>query len=877
MVFGPAPEGDASVVISITADTREVADKLNEIEKMAEEAAKAAGHHYTAFVSGFEMAMKRVSEIAIQTGRSVQEVGSDFDLLKSQVTQSDTVIQQLGQHFNATWADTKKGAEEANTSAQNLLKTLKQIAGIGSAIAIFRQLWTAFTNTIKESVAVFGEATIAQFKFEVGVRAAQRLVGEAAGTMEEWTGFVQDLREQFQIFSTKDITAATAKVILLTRELGFTAEQMQETTKASIILAEVSGFKVEEAARRLALFLDTGYTRGLAQLGLQISKTTVEQYALANGIEKTWNEMTRAERASLGLAVVLEQTGRLADDAGRIIETYQGQMMALEAAQTDAMVALGEDAAFLTLAWARVKTFVIEKVLPDFIKGLKNLVKSAIEDIGDLIEGFAQLVSFVTRLNEMGLKEFAKDFKNQFTLVLEDGARASQMFVDQLNKELFPAYSEFGNETSENFGIFGEEIADAEGNLDSFSDALKKLGDTLEREYKRMTEGIEKAIQDRDRAIEKLNEDFAYDLIDAARDLGFKLVDIDRKFADRREDAWRKYYDDIAMLSWNTNNKIAEAQAEFRLNELQEQREFDLEMQRMQRKYLFDLEDAVRERDARAVINIMRRFQMDRQQAIEEFELRRREREEELAQDIAMIRRQEEIRRMELKRSLEIRLRDLEIQRIRERAAAREAYQRELNDIFENEARRREAIRKLFDQRVADLRANWKKVNDEALALLIETHDLTEEGMRAIINGLRSRFGFLANETATFIQLLVNTLRTAEARLSAATTQYPGYNVQAIQSMRGTTFGSRAGTGIQQFQHGGGMVASRPTTVQFGEAGPELGSFIPLNKLGQVLGGAGGGAQIELTVKADDGFIVEVSDQVMGEMADVIVNTERGR
>lgn len=875
MVFGPIPgEGDAAVIaMSITMDTTQFGKALIEAEQAAAKSASVIAKKYDLMSHSVDQAAERIQALATHYGRSVGSIIKDTTLMREQVTQNEKEIKQFQESVGGAMETTAEGAKKATDATKTLESALKKLSVAGVALMVLRKVWSGIVSIVKEALDTFGQFTIENFKLQVGIRAAQRLMGEAAGTTEEWTGYIQELRQQFQIFSTKDLTAATSKVILLTRELGFTADQMKEVTKASIVLAEISGFKVEEAARRLTLFLDTGYTRGLAQLGLQISKSTVEHYALAEGIDKTWNEMSRAERAALSLGVVIEQTGRLVDDAGRIVETYQGKIMAMEAAQTDAFMAMGEDLQALELGWKQMETNIIVRVLPRMTAGIRGFVSAWIMGMAALVApmmGFIVTVKETAHLITQG--EFAE--ASEFIINFADNVVSSfKNMTRELHEELLPAVSDLGNVLPSEMAQFAEGLRDGEDALTSFEDVFDEVVKTLERGWKRFQDGWTRARERFERSIEKLNTDFAYKMIDAARGLGFKLLDINRKFADRREAAWRKYYDDIAMLSWKTANKIAEAQADFRYNELKEQREFDLEMERMQRKYLFDLEDAIRERDARAVLNIMRRFQEDQRQAGEDFELGKIERAEALQQELAEIRRNEEIRRMELKRTLELRLRDLEIQRLRERAIARENYQRELVEIAENEKRRREAIHKIWEQRKADLIAEWQAVRDEMIALIIETQEITQESIEGFIGALKTYFGGVTAEIFAFIAHLrgaINTLATAIPGGAAFPTH---------EDFRLSQYNRGVGTSVGGFAEGGGMIASKPTTATFGEAGPELGSFIPLNKLGQVLGGAGGGdgAKVELTVKAEDGFYVEVADQVMGEMADVIVNTERGR
>jgi hypothetical protein len=85
-----------------------------------------------------------------------------------------------------------------------------------------------------------------------------------------------------------------------------------------------------------------------------------------------------------------------------------------------------------------------------------------------------------------------------------------------------------------------------------------------------------------------------------------------------------------------------------------------------------------------------------------------------------------------------------------------------------------------------------------------------------------------------------------------------------------------------KFKEGGTLLATRPTRAMFGEGGPELVSFTPLNRIGKninkVFGGnSGGGVSGQIRIMVDlspdlEGRIVENS---MNSVADVIARVGR--
>jgi hypothetical protein len=102
--------------------------------------------------------------------------------------------------------------------------------------------------------------------------------------------------------------------------------------------------------------------------------------------------------------------------------------------------------------------------------------------------------------------------------------------------------------------------------------------------------------------------------------------------------------------------------------------------------------------------------------------------------------------------------------------------------------------------------------------------------------------------------------------------------------------------GTRRFEHefdnaggqaeGGTIIARKPTVAVFGEAGPEMATFTPLNKLGSVGGAAitpmnagnmsrDGRIRLEMLLSPD--LEARVVDNTLGEIADINFAIERAR
>ena len=853
-----------NIVYKLLIETVEAVETLKDMSKVASGVGDEIKVSFDVAMKGASdqvRAFGRVLNEAVKSGLTLKEAFqsiSEGGLFQPQTAQQARDLTEATGRLQGGFDRLK---DSSKSMSQGLLDAGKKMLGLVGIVQLARRAISALVNLTKQAIEEYEQFTMENFKLEVGIRAAQRQMGLAAGTTEEWRGFIVDLREQFQIFSTRDLTAATAKILLLTRELGFTKEQMQDVSRAALILAEVTGVKVEEAARRIAFFLDTGMSRGLATLGVQVNRTVVEQEALAQGIDKSWNEMTRAERAAVGLSSIMGQVADLSADAGKAADTFSGKVKTLEADMSDAMIEMGKNAAGLKLVWLTVRNFLVIDIWGRVLVALRGFLNAWFLGMAAFAAPFVAAVTTIIETWELLKAGMFLEAANVVVRFVDNTKEAFTGITKHLHEQFMPAMVDMGNVGEEELGSLGDSFDEAGAEAEDFADAVEKSIDQIEDSFQRLEDASDDAFTKMQDKIEDLNVDFGYDIIEAARDLGIKLQNINRKSAEKRADAIRKYNLDVRDLQYETNNRITEAQRDHRIEELKEEARFNQEMLQLQRRYLFDLEDAVRERDARRVLDLMRRFNLERTEAQEDYDLRQQERDLELEADIASIRRAEAIKRAELRRTLELRLADIERNRMLDRAAARRNYQRELEEIFENEKRRREAIQLAYERRLRDLEVQHQRRLEAIGRALGKEIGMNSDAAQAVIDIWSQAFNGLAQIWGAMQGLRQGM---AEAGASAATSANQlRTNPELMSHLRF----------VGGYAEGGSVVASSPSMALFGERGPERATFTPLR--------GGGGEQervgIDLNIRTDEGFIVEVADQVMGEVADVMVNTERGR
>tara|TARA_R100001480_G_scaffold51104_2_gene64449 strand:+ start:4172 stop:6124 length:1953 start_codon:yes stop_codon:yes gene_type:complete len=140
--------------------------------------------------------------------------------------------------------------------------------------------------------------------------------------------FADTTLESFGISSNQALESASLFGDMAT-SMGLTTTQSASMATQLVGLAgDLSSFKniqVEVAQTALAGIF-TGETESLKRLGVVMTQTNLEQFALSQGITKNIKEMTEAEKVNLRFAFVMEKTKNAQGDFARTSEGSANQL-----------------------------------------------------------------------------------------------------------------------------------------------------------------------------------------------------------------------------------------------------------------------------------------------------------------------------------------------------------------------------------------------------------------------------------------------------------------------------------------------------------------------------------------------------------------------
>ncbi|MHA2086099.1 MAG: hypothetical protein ACXABD_20330 [Candidatus Thorarchaeota archaeon] len=707
-------------------------------------------------------------------------------------------------------------------------------------------------------------------------------------TIAGWDKQLANLKKQFPIFSKKEFTDAASLAALMTREFGFTEAQIADLVKQSAILSEITGKDLNEAVRGVTFAIGSGYFESLQRAGINISRQVVANKALELGYDAVYNELEPVIRASITYAVIQDNLNAIQEDAGKIVETTRGATLRLNASWKDFLITLGRTVTESETAKEAVEGLARSvELLTEAMELLNSL--SDEEDRAGLPRFFAFMVGLAPRTEEL---EAFNEQMGVFVNWLREMQGIREPILDDL-------VDEDTLDALEKFEIGGVEFSEEE--YQEIVDATAELAEEIEKieeeSFKRRQDALDKF---QDESADKFQAHIQK-ILDIQQDLNRKLADITLKAEQRTSD-------EIANNAFRTQEVIRkaafrreDAERKFREREISAERKFQEKLRQLRENFLLDLEDAVRERDARQIIRLTRQFNLRRTQMVREEKLNKTDRTAQFQEELKQIERQKNERLRQLAIEHQRRLEDIARQAERERAQARIDAERRTNE---------ENLR--FEREKAD-----REERQEEILNAIEEEK--QERITAFIQGLQEQYGLTKEQLDAFSLLwkdivgpdgeIVGWVETGVAQVQAHMLQLAQF-MNRLRTLMGAYLPGgkfqdplRKEKDLSKFffdpirrekefdfaggqAEGGTIIARKPTVAVFGEAGTEAATFTPLNRLGSVGGAAitpmnagnmsrDGRIRLEMLLSPD--LEARVVDNTLGEIADINFAIERAR
>lgn len=781
----------------------------------------------TSFKERVDLAAASVKKFSAETGMSLKATVATFKEIDKVAGNGQMVFNNLKQG----WSEVGKAAEQGSSKAVRGIDAMRIAMGVLISMLVF-QLIQAVQNAFGLMIKNLRETELAVYNL---VNAERRLSEQGIDVtpkgLQETIDSVRELVPILSQIQAEELVSRIATNVAPALKLtNVQVRQLAEATALLYVRNKALGKSFEEVEAQITnAFLTGKVSTGINQLGVKISDQIVKDEALRLGLVKTaeefnslTGEMESQVKAAAMLSVVYKNATGDIQSIGEYMETTDAKIEKSKSAWDDLLTTLGT---------------LLGPLLGGVIEALTHSMEGWILILDRVKEPLQSVVAtwgaFINVINKTG---------NIPTGILD----VFQLFSSE---KFFQEYERIKE------GFEGlETVADTPTNaIDSFQESLDNF------DADKFSQEVEDIHQDMEQAYEDLNEKFAE-----------KQADLDLEYQRKAADALRDYNRKVEDINRDAEREIANIKDKQREEDLRAEQDYQLKLWELRMRFLMDLEDALHARDARQVIRLMKQYAIDKEALERKKNLDDQRREEDQRDELADI----EIKRQQ-------RLEDAKIEYAQKLQDQQIAKQRELDDLNQWYAREQADIQTNIQRKLQALIQGW-----------IEEQKLTEQNAAQVYAILSRYFGpggltdslyaYMASQFSA-MSSMASTMSGYSAGGGLSNGGYSPGGGLGLGSAGGSV-GGRGSTGARRgFAEGGSMLATRPTTVTFGEAGAELAQFTPLGRTGQDINklfmGNGGGEgmdgtlMVELLLSPD--LEARVVDASMNGVANILTKIRR--
>lgn len=705
-------------------------------------------------------------------------------------------------------------------------------------------------NTISKVIDSLKQLEVAFFKISIAEKALSQAGVDISP--QDLADIAKSITEIYPAISKIDSLKMVSNIALLTKDLGLTNEQIKQLAQTIPAFAESAGISIEDATNQIVNGL-TKSGRGFADLGIQVNNAVIIQEAVKEGLvasAEAYNNLNAEQQQHIKtialIGILTKSAAETQKSQNEYLKTTEGQVKSVGAAWENFLTSLG----ILAAPAIHGSLEILIKLLGVLNDAIIIVTKTLTAGLG-IFAGYAIAVRELLKGNIHSLDEF-----------MDRWNRAAGQIQRNAMGLISPGP---GTDTGTNRNPIKPDSEEEPGG--------EKLKTKLEGMYKDLA-----SIQEK---IQRTEEDYANK---QAREEADHLLDRGRKEQD--------YQIRRARTIQDYNDKRKDIEQKYRDKELNDEAKFQEQLRQLREKYLFNLEDALHERDARQVLRLQRQYQMDKTALINENALKKKQDAQQHAEDVA-----------QAKQDLAEKLREMDEDHRIQMQRDEEDYQLRKKREAEDHARDMDDLRKEIEDKLQELA---RALGDE--------YGLNQDGVNAIYNLLLKYYGpngyFDGLYTYSYDSMVARAAQMSaqlQAILANAANMAGGL-VGGIGAAGGTPI-SRPGSGLgggadtsktkgqlvsggqsgsnvlHAHARGGTFLATRATKAIFGEKEPELASFMPLKGIGAdgLLGGldqsmslnGNGSIKIELDMSPD--LEARVVENTLSKTAQVITKVRRSK
>ncbi len=274
---------------------------------------------YSQYQREIESAARAVKAYADE----VDKANGETKELNSSTDKAENNFENIAKDVDSA-ADAMENASEKSSRLGDVIKggIISDVItdGLRNLASIVKSAGETFVEFAGEGITLASDLEEVKNVVDTTFGADSNKIYEFADTAAEKFGLSKLSAEQF---------AGTIGAIFKSSGITQDIEAMSVTIAGlSADMASFYNLNAEDAFAKLRAGI-TGETEPLKQLGINMNVANLEAYALAEGIEKSWESMSLAEQTTLRYNYILSQTADAQGDFARTSENFANQQRIL--------------------------------------------------------------------------------------------------------------------------------------------------------------------------------------------------------------------------------------------------------------------------------------------------------------------------------------------------------------------------------------------------------------------------------------------------------------------------------------------------------------------------------------------------------------------
>lgn len=217
-------------------------------------------------------------------------------------------------------------------------------------------------------------------------------------------------------------------------------------------IASFYNLDAEEAFAKLRSGI-SGETEPLKQLGINMSVANLEAYAMSQGINTAWKEMSAAEQATLRYQYIMQATADAQGDFARTSDSYANQQRILQLNMENLSAGIGEKVLPIITQFSgllndlfagnlSVEGFAtrigteIGNLITEFSANLPAMMETGSQLIGSVMEGVSRSLPQVIAAGSQVLDQLVSGLQSGLPGMVESGMDALLGFLDTITAGL---------------------------------------------------------------------------------------------------------------------------------------------------------------------------------------------------------------------------------------------------------------------------------------------------------------------------------------------------------------------------------------------------------------------------------------------------------